>query len=249
MPKTYITIIIIIIASDAYWCTDRLQELSRHPDLGPASQVIIIIIIIASDAYWCTDRPQELSRHPDPGPASQVIIIINIIIIAFGPYRSTGRLQELSRHPDLGPASQVIIIIIITIIIIIIAFGPYWSIGRLRECLILILGQPFKLSSSSSSLPLTPTRAQTAHKSSPDILILGQPLKLSPGVTHPLFQPPDRGTRWFLSSSSFLWLFFFFPLLPPRWPSGQGVRLESGRSRVRIPLAPGFFRGRVIPVT
>ena len=27
------------------------------------------------------------------------------------------------------------------------------------------------------------------------------------------------------------------------------VRLESGRSRVRIPLAPGFFRGRVIPVT
>ena len=27
------------------------------------------------------------------------------------------------------------------------------------------------------------------------------------------------------------------------------VRLESGRSWVRIPLAPGFFRGRVIPVT
>ena len=25
--------------------------------------------------------------------------------------------------------------------------------------------------------------------------------------------------------------------------------LESGRSRVRIPIAPGFFRGRVIPVT
>ena len=24
---------------------------------------------------------------------------------------------------------------------------------------------------------------------------------------------------------------------------------ESGRSRVRNPLAPGFFRGRVIPVT
>ena len=36
---------------------------------------------------------------------------------------------------------------------------------------------------------------------------------------------------------------------PPRWPSGEGVRLESGRSQVRIPLAPGFFRGRVIPVT
>ena len=38
---------------------------------------------------------------------------------------------------------------------------------------------------------------------------------------------------------------------PPRWPSGSGVRLESGRSRFRIPLATGFFflRGRVIPVT
>ena len=35
----------------------------------------------------------------------------------------------------------------------------------------------------------------------------------------------------------------------PRWPSGYRVRLESGRIRVRIPLAPGFFRGRVIPVT
>ena len=30
---------------------------------------------------------------------------------------------------------------------------------------------------------------------------------------------------------------------PPRWPSGSGVRLESGRSRVRIPLARGFFSG------
>ena len=29
-------------------------------------------------------------------------------------------------------------------------------------------------------------------------------------------------------------------LLQPRWPSGYGVRLESGRSRVRIPLATGF---------
>ena len=35
----------------------------------------------------------------------------------------------------------------------------------------------------------------------------------------------------------------------PRWLSGQGVHLKSGRSRLRIPLAPGFFRGRVIPVT
>ena len=29
----------------------------------------------------------------------------------------------------------------------------------------------------------------------------------------------------------------------PRWPSGFGVRLESGRSRVRIPLATRFFPG------
>ena len=28
---------------------------------------------------------------------------------------------------------------------------------------------------------------------------------------------------------------------PPRWPCGSGVRLESRKSRVRIPLAPGFF--------
>ena len=40
-----------------------------------------------------------------------------------------------------------------------------------------------------------------------------------------------------------------FRRVPSRWPSGQGVRLESGRSRVRFPLGPGFFRGRVIPVT
>ena len=32
--------------------------------------------------------------------------------------------------------------------------------------------------------------------------------------------------------------------LPPRWPCGYGVRLESGRSRVRIPLAPEFLGGR-----
>ena len=36
--------------------------------------------------------------------------------------------------------------------------------------------------------------------------------------------------------------------VPPRWPSGLGVHLETGRSLVRIPLAPGFFQGRVIPV-
>ena len=30
---------------------------------------------------------------------------------------------------------------------------------------------------------------------------------------------------------------------PPRWPSGSGLRPERGRSRVRIPLAPGFFPG------
>ena len=35
---------------------------------------------------------------------------------------------------------------------------------------------------------------------------------------------------------------------PRRWPSGYGVRHESGRSWVWIPLATGFFRGWVIPV-
>ena len=35
----------------------------------------------------------------------------------------------------------------------------------------------------------------------------------------------------------------------PCWPSGKGIRLESRRSRVRIPLAPRFFRGWVTPVT
>ena len=48
---------------------------------------------------------------------------------------------------------------------------------------------------------------------------------------------------------SFPFLLILFSLRPPRWPSDYGVRLESGRSRVRIPLAPGFFQGRVIPVT
>ena len=28
---------------------------------------------------------------------------------------------------------------------------------------------------------------------------------------------------------------------PPRWPSGQGIRRESGRSGVQIPLATGFL--------
>ena len=28
---------------------------------------------------------------------------------------------------------------------------------------------------------------------------------------------------------------------PPHWPSGYGVSLESGRSRDRIPFAPGLF--------
>ena len=52
----------------------------------------------------------------------------------------------------------------------------------------------------------------------------------------------ERGTR--KSVVLPLW-----PSEPPRWPSGYGVRIESVRSRVRILLAPGFFRGRVIPVT
>ena len=45
----------------------------------------------------------------------------------------------------------------------------------------------------------------------------------------------------------FFSFFFFFP--PPRWPSGLGVHLGGGRSGDRIPVATGFFRGRVIPVT
>ena len=32
--------------------------------------------------------------------------------------------------------------------------------------------------------------------------------------------------------------------VPPRWLSGYGVRLQSGRSRDGIPLATGFFGGR-----
>ena len=35
------------------------------------------------------------------------------------------------------------------------------------------------------------------------------------------------------------------PPAPPRWPSGKA----SVSRAVRIPLAPGFFRGRVIPET
>ena len=34
----------------------------------------------------------------------------------------------------------------------------------------------------------------------------------------------------------------FSRVRPPRWPSSKGVRLESGRSGVRNPLATGFFR-------
>ena len=36
---------------------------------------------------------------------------------------------------------------------------------------------------------------------------------------------------------------------PFRWPSGYGVHFERGRSGVRFPLASGYFRGRVIPMT
>ena len=38
-------------------------------------------------------------------------------------------------------------------------------------------------------------------------------------------------------------------VLPGYAKDTAGVRHESGRSRVRIPLATGFFRGRAIPVT
>ena len=41
----------------------------------------------------------------------------------------------------------------------------------------------------------------------------------------------------------------FFLTVPPLWSSGKGVSLESGRSRVRLPLALRFFPGRFIPVT
>ena len=30
--------------------------------------------------------------------------------------------------------------------------------------------------------------------------------------------------------------------LPPHWPSGQGIRLETGRSGVRIQFVTGFFQ-------
>ena len=44
---------------------------------------------------------------------------------------------------------------------------------------------------------------------------------------------------------------FFHTLdpIPPRWPSGKASASRAEDSRVRIPLAPGFFRGRVIPLT
>ena len=42
-----------------------------------------------------------------------------------------------------------------------------------------------------------------------------------------------------------LFFFFFFWKVPPLWPSGKA----SASRAVRIPLAPGFFLGRVIPVT
>ena len=49
-----------------------------------------------------------------------------------------------------------------------------------------------------------------------------------------------------------VWFVFFTSVFqrggPPSWPSGEGVHLESGRSQVRIPLALGYFRSRVIPV-
>ena len=66
--------------------------------------------------------------------------------------------------------------------------------------------------------------------------------------------PPSLILSFF--SSSFFFFFFFccfssvffcsrlevtVPARSPRWPSGSGVRLDSGRSQVRIPLATGFF--------
>ena len=38
-------------------------------------------------------------------------------------------------------------------------------------------------------------------------------------------------------------------LKPPHWPSGKVSASRAEDPRFRIPLVPGFFRGRVIPVT
>ena len=65
-------------------------------------------------------------------------------------------------------------------------------------------------------------------------------------------QRPYRGERQAASGPVSTWMcdrlgtpdaVGIFLLPPPRWPSGSGVRLESGTSRVRIPLATGFFPG------
>ena len=52
-----------------------------------------------------------------------------------------------------------------------------------------------------------------------------------------------------LSLSMSVFLSFSLCLWPPRWPSDYSICLESGRSRVQIPLVTRFFWGRVIPVT
>ena len=73
-------------------------------------------------------------------------------------------------------------------------------------------------SSSSSSLPLVPTGAWAAYKSSLSISILGQPFKLSPGMSRPRFSlqivPP--GVSWAAWLSLSLWV------------PGQGLTCGTG---------------------
>ena len=58
--------------------------------------------------------------------------------------------------------------------------------------------------------------------------------------SHTLPPPPPTPLPPSFFSIPFLLFLHRYP-----WPSGQGVRLESGRSEVRLPIAPGFFPGRV----
>ena len=71
---------------------------------------------------------------------------------------------------------------------------------------------------------------------------------IAPYIAPPLFVLLFR-LPVLLISSNFFVSSFFFSERPPRWPSGWGVRLEIGKSRVQIRFAPGFFRDGVIPLT
>ena len=84
--------------------------------------------------------------------------------------------------------------------------------------------------------PSTPLYLKSLSSTPPPYLPPPTPLP-------PRLLSPDRVTHGCQISS----YYFTSYLRQPRWPGGKGVHLESGRSRVRIPLALGFFRGRVIP--